>query len=883
MLPKTDMIVLVLMVTVTMEGLRAQLPSSGGSSRSSCPWPEDMTDLVQACTCSSSGSRLRVQCDKADMGRVLGALRGLAVRPRLELLAVSNSSVPVLIDNMFGGLVVSGLRVTGSRLAVVQPGAFRGLERQLLSLDLSKNLLTSVPRAALAPLAALQSLDLSENKITRVDDREFSGTSSLSSLRLSGNNLTLSEHAFSGLENSLRTLIVKNNQLNRVPTAVRHLQRLRFLDLAQNYFTRLNARAFSSLDSLSALNLERNMIQIIDDEAFQGINDTLTSLSLLNNLISEFPRTALASIPRLRVLDVGFNLIAQLQNDSFTALPSLALLALDGNPITTLPETTFKPLANTLKGLSLGGRFLNCDCHLSWIPTWIRDKNLQVTSREQDPQFCGSPQELHNKNLYHIKPHELVCRNESAENEQEDSQYPIDYHQFGEIGLPSEEIEIKSADIIAGKPAFVSAGEERIVPTTKSKTDEVVTEAYTPNTASTSRTTQSRKIYSQPRRPVTTTRPAQPPNRPNLLFRGNERRNEERRSGIASRVSQLEEVKVEDAYRIDNSVVIQWDSEVENILGFRVIYRLFGDKSFKQGPPLASSEKEFKIKNVPSQECIVVCVVSLEEIDLTPASVPPRQCREVRTDPDLTTHIDTFVIAASAAICTTIILAVVIFVCCNRRRQQRSQDLPTILSTTPGPPLASMGALRGEKEWDQLSMYSQRSIPRARMYHMDKGLCGDDFRSQLTRASTRRRSMIEPAPPRSYSALSVAHLPALASSHALALSRQDIRASRASLVPAALEGGVMASSLLGHHHLHHRCHENSELENDLLHSHQQAAAERGRRSSRRPSRANSRAHHYGANDDEDDDAEETDGWTDHDMDIYMTTNATAGHNNLVQL
>lgn len=58
---------------------------------------------------------------------------------------------------------------------------------------------------------------------------------------------------------------------------------------------------------------------------------------------------------------------------------------------------------------------------------------------------------------------------------------------------------------------------------------------------------------------------------------------------------------VRNAYRQDNSVIIQWDSETANILGFRVVYRLFGDKSFKQGPPLEASEREFKIKNVPSQ------------------------------------------------------------------------------------------------------------------------------------------------------------------------------------------------------------------------------------------------------------------------------------------
>ena len=61
----------------------------------------------------------------------------------------------------------------------------------------------------------------------------------------------------------------------------------------------------------------------------------------------------------------------------------------------------------------------------------------------------------------------------------------------------------------------------------------------------------------------------------------------------------VEDVIVKEAYKEANSIVIRWESETSNILGFRVIYRLFGTPQFKQGPPLAPSEREFKIKNVP--------------------------------------------------------------------------------------------------------------------------------------------------------------------------------------------------------------------------------------------------------------------------------------------
>lgn len=65
--------------------------------------------------------------------------------------------------------------------------------------------------------------------------------------------------------------------------------------------------------------------------------------------------------------------------------------------------------------------------------------------------------------------------------------------------------------------------------------------------------------------------------------------------------SNEKDIIVKDVLRQDNAVIIYWDTEATNILGFRVIYRLFGDNNFKQAPPLEASEREFKIKNVPSQ------------------------------------------------------------------------------------------------------------------------------------------------------------------------------------------------------------------------------------------------------------------------------------------
>lgn len=145
-----------------------------------------------------------------------------------------------------------------------------------------------------------------------------------------------------------------------------------------------------------------------------------------------------------------------------------------------------------------------------------------------------------------------------------------------------------------------------------------------------------------------------------------------------------------------------------------------------------------------SQECIVVCVVSLEETNITPANVPYNQCKEVRTENSPTSNMDKITIAASAAICATIVVAVIIFIVANRRRARKLHTLHSIDQTkmggpiaglpvnccsnvgptpSPGGPLSStatLSAYNAQKEWDQVSAYSNRSIPRPRIFPIDR-------------------------------------------------------------------------------------------------------------------------------------------------------------------
>lgn len=335
----------------------------------------------------------------------------------IDLLYINNSTIEKLESNVFLNLNLHNVQLSNCQIKTIEDAAFKGQEKHLKNLNMQDNLLETVPQRALRILSILNLLDLSKNRITHVSDNAFLGLGKLATLKLNDNNVTLAPGAFRGLEHSLKNLNLKGTKQKRVPECVRGLKTLAFLDLSQNGIRELpgpgGLRTFEGLDSLTALNLERNLIQSLSETSFIGVRKTLSSLSLLNNLMAEFPVGAIHSLKELRVLDIGFNLLTTLPETAFRGNPSITLLALDGNPLPTVPEKALAHLNSTLRGLSLGGRFLHCDCKLKWVAEWIRNGDLQVTSRERNPQFCGSPNRFRDRGFYSIQPEELTCQNDA--------------------------------------------------------------------------------------------------------------------------------------------------------------------------------------------------------------------------------------------------------------------------------------------------------------------------------------------------------------------------------------------------------------------------------------------------------------------------------------
>ncbi|CRK93334.1 CLUMA_CG006875, isoform A [Clunio marinus] len=888
-------------------------------SLAQCPWHQDVVNLQTSCLCAYNlGQELSVQCDQVDFTTLIAALNKYAKLTPIDLLYINNSTIRKLENKVFQNLQLHNVQLSSCKLKQIDENAFHGQEAHLKNLNLQDNMLEEVPVKTLSSLTRLNLLDLSKNKINHIPNDAFKGLTKLSTLKLMDNNITLARFSLRGLENCLKNLNLKGTKQKRVPEAVRGMKSLAFLDLSLNGIRELpgssGIRTFEGLDSLSALNLERNLISSLGESAFQGVRKTLSSLSLLNNLLSEFPVGAVHSLKELRVLDIGFNLLTSLPETAFRGNPAVTLLALDGNPLPTIPEKALAHINKTLRGLSLGGRFLHCDCKLRWVAEWIRNGDLQVTSRERNPQFCGSPGRFRDRGFYSIQPEELICAETDIETN-------------GPIGVvdslvpkPFSAAPTPSSTTLFVTPSTVSLN-STIHYTSGSRNPLLSTSVLTTTTVKTIKSSHSKNSSQRPIETTTkhpkaslsttqvnvehgkATTKAPVRNANNWRQNSNQPSHKQRPPLVlgfppqrGQQIDESKEVQVKNAFsRQDSSVIIQWESDTSNILGFRVVYRLFGDKSFKQGPPLESTEREFKIKNVPNQECIVVCVVSLEDLAITPENVPYQQCREVRTVTAQTSNMDKITILASAAICGTIIIAVVIFIAASRRRSKKLRAIHSSLKNplpiaglpvnccapTPSPngPLGSLATLQvynSHKDWDQVSTYSGRSIQRPIIFGIDQPLSiADDMRSHVSHFSAvgakmgKPRSIADGQSHHSYSNQSHRGYSNSAFASNLVSSRPELRQSRTSL--AAASERVSRASYAGSYHggpnsvtsstrrTRPRSRSRDQLNGVHLHS----------------NRPSSRFSTNGSVHNLSNCYDTSDNWTDNDMEIYMARNATA--------
>ncbi|NXO48706.1 TLR13 protein, partial [Aramus guarauna] len=213
------------------------------------------------------------------------------------------------------------------------PAAFARLPL-LRSLDLSHNRLAAIAPGAFAELGVLAALDLSHNRLAGIAEGAFAGLGNLSSLRLDRNPLaSLAPGALRPLANLLR-LSLRGGRLpalGPVALAVRHLPRLRLLDLCGN--------------NLSALG------------PGPPLPPSLLVLRLCNNSLAGLAGGTPGLLPALRALDLSYNNISDAAPFARLCLRNLSRLRLAGNPLDVfqlLEVSDVRPRSLDLSGLWLG-------------------------------------------------------------------------------------------------------------------------------------------------------------------------------------------------------------------------------------------------------------------------------------------------------------------------------------------------------------------------------------------------------------------------------------------------------------------------------------------------------------------------------------------------
>ncbi|CAL1591180.1 unnamed protein product [Knipowitschia caucasica] len=148
--------------------------------------------------------------------------------------------------------------------------------------------------------------------------------------------------------------------------------------------------------------MNNNKIQELRNGSFYGLS-TLEKLDLRSNMISHIEPGAFLGLASLKRLDLSNNSIGCLNVDIFKGLTNLLKLNLSGNMFSSLAQGTFDSLLS-LKSLEFQTPYLLCDCNLSWLLRWIKDRNIGVKNTK-----CSYPQSLQGESVPLLSPELLTC------------------------------------------------------------------------------------------------------------------------------------------------------------------------------------------------------------------------------------------------------------------------------------------------------------------------------------------------------------------------------------------------------------------------------------------------------------------------------------------
>ncbi|KAK1792099.1 hypothetical protein P4O66_001877 [Electrophorus voltai] len=129
----------------------------------------------------------------------------------------------------------------------------------------------------------------------------------------------------------------------------------------------------------------------------------LSTRDLSENFIQAIPRKAFRGATDINNLQLDKNHISCIEDGAFRALRGLEVLTLNNNNISAIPVSSFNHMPK-LRTFRLHSNNLNCDCHLSWLSQWLRQRPMLGLFTQ-----CSSPPQLRGINVAEIQKHEFTC------------------------------------------------------------------------------------------------------------------------------------------------------------------------------------------------------------------------------------------------------------------------------------------------------------------------------------------------------------------------------------------------------------------------------------------------------------------------------------------